>query len=315
MKDRIYVISLMISCIWLLSCDHKEIVCPGSEPYPVHVLFEWENAPTANPDGMTLYFYPESDENEVWKFDIAGREGGNVELPVGTYRMVAYNNDIPGIRFINQNHYNEIAAESRSMNSGNTLLSAGMLYGSTINHIEVTLCGISYINQDGNKKECPKSLLRCSPDSLTTKYDIVVRNVEGIEKVRKAQAILHGVARGIKLSNNVPFGIPSDVTAPMNIDKNAATFSSSIYAFSPDSYGTSYELSVLVELPDGKALTKKFDVTAQVVSKPHSKNVLIIIDGISIPDTGNPGEDVGGIDVGVDGWETIVIDIDSNDYI
>lgn len=71
---------------------------------------------------------------------------------------------------------------------------------------------------------------------------------------------------------------------------------------------------MIVTRIDGKSFVHDFDVTEQVMNSIPSKNVIILINGIEIP-TGdipdNPGEDVGNIDVGVDGWTIIEIDIES----
>lgn len=39
------------------SCSHKEIICPASENRQITVLFDWDHASGAAPEGMTLYFF------------------------------------------------------------------------------------------------------------------------------------------------------------------------------------------------------------------------------------------------------------------
>ncbi len=315
MKKPFTVILIFLLSLLMLSCGHKEIIWSGTGQYPVFVLFEWDRASQASPEGMTLYFYSESTDQEIWKFDFAGREGGNVELPAGRYRMVAYNNDIPGIRIVDTDSFEKIAAESRNVNVDGTISSVGMLYGATVGHIEVTPCGVRYRYRDEAVKECPRKLIRCCPDSLTTIYNVVVRNIEGIDHAIRVVAMLKGVAEGITLFDKTPVGSPSEVVFPMTIDKGNAMFSSSVGAFAALRDNARYELSIIATLSDNKSVIKKFDVTQQILSNQYPRNVLIIIDRLSIPDTGKPGEDDSGIEVNVDGWETIIIDIDSNDVI
>lgn len=47
------------------------------------------------------------------------------------------------------------------------------------------------------------------------------------------------------------------------------------------------------------------------MNSPSKHNVIIMIDNISIPDgePSSPDDEIGGIDVGVDGWSNIEIDI------
>lgn len=88
-------------------------------------------------------------------------------------------------------------------------------------------------------------------------------------------------------------------------------------AFTNLEKNATYSLILTVTLTDGKSLAKEYDVTGQVMSAPSDHHVIILIDSPDIPDgdipdnPDNPGGDVGGIDVGVDGWTVIEIEMES----
>lgn len=92
---RTAVVALTV-IVTAASCEHKDIECPGATE-DVHILFEWDKAADADVAGMTLFFYPQDAHGRIWRFDIAGRDGGHVELPPGRYSLTACNNDLPGI--------------------------------------------------------------------------------------------------------------------------------------------------------------------------------------------------------------------------
>lgn len=318
MKIKLFHIStiMIFMATWLCSCCHKNSICPDSEMRQIFIDFDWKHAPNACPEGMTIYFFPISDEGLIWKFDIAGRDGGPVEIPTGKYQMLAFNNDLPGIDFIDTKSFYSFAAAVHNIIADTIISSTGMLYASELSYLDITSCGVNYIASDKKEQEsCGKSMVRCYPDSVTTLYSVIINEVKGIEHVKSAGAYLNGVSSGITLSSGEPVGKPVSLKLPLDIDHAGAAFNASAYAFAPSpDPSRRYTLKVMITRTDGKSFTHDFDVTEQVMNSIPSKNVIILINGIEIP-TGdipdNPGEDVGNIDVGVDGWATIEIDIES----
>ncbi len=60
-------------------------------------------------------------------------------------------------------------------------------------------------------------------------------------------------------------------------------------------------------MSDGEKLCYQFDVSDQVREAPDPFNVSICIRGLELPD--KPGVDSGGMDAGVDGWQTVIIEL------
>lgn len=89
MKRLIFI----IGAIWLLlsSCRHIPLDDIGEARMSVRVVYDWVNAPEANPKGMSIFFYPE-DGGYPYRYELK-RDGGEVKLPVGRYRIITYNND------------------------------------------------------------------------------------------------------------------------------------------------------------------------------------------------------------------------------
>lgn len=302
--------ALLVSLLWLSGCSHKEILCPSDGMRTVEVRFSWELASEASPEGMTVYFFPVSQGARIWRFDIPGREGGHVELPPGTYRLLAVNNDLPGITFTSQESFGAFAARARSARSADLLGSTGMLYGCTVGNVEVTVCGVTYTSSDGAAKECPLGVIRCRPDSLSTVYRIELRDCRGLENVRSVTGRLQGVAPEFRVADRIPEGEPA--ASALTFTRAGSTLKGAVTGFgSPAGYPPRFTLILQVVRKDGSVIVKNIDVTAQVINSKNPRSVFIILEGLEIPDGDkpvDPGGDVG-IEVGVDGWQVIDIEL------
>lgn len=306
---------LMLSLIVLSSCEHKDIMCPGNMSNQIEVCFEWDKAREADPEGMTLYFFSQGQGGRVWRFDISGRNGGAVELPMGEYSMIAYNNDLPTINISGSESFGSLSASLRKPEGKTYYKPCGMLYSAVVDYIEVSPCGVTYVSADGAVKNCPKGLVRCYPDSMSTLYTVIVKNVDGIDRVKSSVARLNGIAAEMKLGTATAALYPSEISFSLAIDRSSKILNSTAGAFSPEDDNQKYILDLLITRTDGKVFSRSFDVSDQVMNLRYLRNVVIIIDGLNIPDIDlpdNPGDNVGGIDVDVDGWDVVEIDLSTD---
>lgn len=309
-RVNISVMLLMILPVILVSCHHID-------DYPetmswIDILFEWDKARNAEIDGMTLYFYPIDGHNKIWRFDIAGRNGGRVELPYGIYRMIACNNDLPGVGLEDTGNASTIRATAKRRINDGVYASTGMLYVAVVDEIEVSPSGVSYM-YGGALNECDTGLVRCQPDSMSTQYTVDIGNVTGINRVRSVAARFGNVGESIFLND----GHLSDSNAWLYLVLTAGTqknnLSGSGCAFSVTSPETAdYHLSVSIVKTDGKSIVKTMEIKRENMNIITAHNVIITIDGIDISDDdGDTSGDVGGIGADVDGWNVIEIDLDS----
>lgn len=303
-------ILLLVAASLLLSCDHKEIVCPYGEQARIEVLYNWEKAPDASPRGMALYFYPRWEGGKIWRFDLPGRDGGPVEIPCGSYSLVTCNNDRPGVRFTETGSASTIAAQAPVTGKGPVLGSTGMLYSATVAEIDVTPCGVSYRTPQGVVKDCPYGVIRCAPDSLATLYTVVIRNIKGLELARDASVALNGVGSSITLAGGQAAGVPSALAFGLDRVGAGPELRGSACGFAPGN-PQSYSLRVTVSRKDGTTIARDFPATQLKVNTLSRHNVIIVTEGLDIPGGDIPA-DPGGIEVGVEGWTVIETDISSD---
>lgn len=296
-----------ISGIMFTSCHHKEIVCNDSQVGDVSVKFEWDNAEKAAVEGMTVYFYPTGSNGKIWRFDISGRDGGRVGLPMGNYNMIAVNNDLPGVAFSGLDSFGGFTASARSLSgSGSPMTSTGMLYGTTVHGIEVSECGVSYIAGE-QLAECPAGIIRCHPDSLSTIYNIKVETVGVPRFIRSASATLCGLASSLELASASLSSDGCNVRTALNSVDDNRVFLGSLSGFAICPSVSNVNLVMRITREDGKSFEKSIDVTDQIRNCLNPRNVYIHIKDLEIPDESPDEGDNVGVIVDVDGWTQIDI--------
>lgn len=296
------LISILILMVWgvsvLTSCSQRDLVYTG-ETVKVMVEFDWQKADGASPEGMTVLFFPADGSSQLWRFDLTGREGGEIELLSGAYNVLAYNNDLPGVGFTDTDSYYRYSATARS--AGDSITSpTGMLFAA-----HLSSAGI--FNSDERRP-----VITLTPDSLSTVYHIRLDSVSGTERIKTANALIKGLARSVNLQLQHNSSETCALSAPLYIspDKNAILETVTTGFGIPDIADQKISLEVIVTTSHGK-YSKSFDITDQVMNSINSKSVYINIKGLCIPAADTPPDpddnpDVG-ISVGVDGWQLIEI--------
>lgn len=310
-RARAYITLIAASLMMMLgACSHKEIVDPDGSEQSVKVAFMWDSVPYASPKGMTIYFFPLDPGGKVWRYDIPGRDGGATPIPAGNYHMLAYNNDQPGIEVAGFTSAHGCTASAVCLPDDVTY-GTGELFCAMVSPVSVTPCGVKYTAADGQEKECPQGLVRAYPQRRYCDYEVIVRNIEGLEYVRSAQVWIDGMASEINMASGQLDQRP--VTLAVRTER---------VAHADELRGESTALGACTELPeitatlkiartDGVGLEKAFNVTRQILDAPRPHHVVVVIDGVDIPAPGEGGGEGGdvGLDVGVEGWQVIYIDI------
>lgn len=305
---------LIMVMAMLTGCRQKELLSPEGVMCTVDVRFLWDNAPGAETEGMTLLFYPLDTEGSFWRYDIAGRDGGQVEIESGTYTMIAFNNDLPGIRLEDISYID--SAKAMTVAATKALAdSTGMLYEGVIEDLRIMPGYVSFSSCDGKRRSGPDSRIECHPDSVTTIFDVKITDATGMERVRSLDGVLEGCAAGISLLTRQTLPDSVEVAFPMLTDPVAGTAAGSVSGFARTGSTAGYTLVLRARYTNGILYEKKIDVTEKILNYPYSHRVDIIINGLIFPENPSQGGDNQnslGIDVGVDGWHTVEIDINNS---
>lgn len=307
----LFLICLLVS---LSGCRQKDLVFPDDGLNRIEVRFLWDNAPDARPEGMTLLFYPLEENGEFWRFEISGRSGGAVALPEGSYRMIAINNDLPGVSLSDMPYESASLTVKEAPRSTTYASPSGMVYEGRIDNLKITSRGVSYASDDETAGRKHDSTIECFPDSISTLFHVHAENVEGIERVRSVSAVIDGPASGILLSTLSPLAPAVAIPFELTVDMGKNLIGGITTGFLSDPSTASYQLTLQVMYHSGGAWEKTFDVTSQVINHLYRNDVYIIIKDLTLPEEPTIKPDEVGIKVDVDGWKVVDINIDSENY-
>lgn len=301
------VCALSLSGCAVLNCN-----CSESESYGcVDVGFDWNASPSANPEGMSVLFYP-TDGNPYWRFELKN-EGGQADPPAGAYNIISFNSDTSINVFENQESYQSVLVTSQE-----SLLSDALSLDWSANQPPRSAgddnqpvmkspdpMWVAYKEQFSVTDELNSVIL--SPVAIVAKYRVKVMNVDNSESSYLAGFSISGLSAGRYLSSLRL--IEHEVTVPGNLMKSESDiFEGSIYSFGKITDMGSSHLYLYFNLRDGSKKAFSYDVTSIIENAPDPMNVEIIIDGISLPpvDTATPDS---GLDVDIDDWDIIDIDL------
>lgn len=322
---------LILTAALTQSCTNEGLTECSNYLTPLEVENHWVLAPDAQPEGMACCFFP-ANGDAPWRFDFAGRDGGEVKIPISDYAFITYNDDTQRILFEQENSYTGLTATTlpasltdgsdsddaessgqqpaRATSPGEAVtLSPDMLWSCAIPEVKLGWQEITYIDTDGGSNPYVHSdlmLLPTHPAPVVCHYRFTIEDVVGLDGVAHMSASLSGMASGVNLSTQrrsaTAVTHPCDA-APSSenyVEGNLLTFGR------PEGAEAKCVLSLYVWLTDGQRLSYEFDVTDQADSAPDPMNVWLRLTGLTLPAPGDAG---GAFNVTVDAWKTIVINI------
>ena len=322
---------LLTALLVFTSCEHKELCYYHPHAAKVRVEFDWRDAPQADPDGMCVYFYP-IEGGGGYRFDFSNAIGGEVDLRVGKYLVLCYNNDTEAVEFYNTDDFwthgiytregsvlepiygngANYAPRSRGTEDERVVICPDMMWGCTATEVEITDSGISYVlapYEDGMEPvpvESEEYVIKLYPHELVCTYTYEVRNVKNLKHMTQMSGTISGMAGRMTLSSEelddecvtLPFGAQSD---------GKSTVTGMFYTFGHNTANPDpHKMVFYVVMDDGAKYCYKdsenLDVTMQVHNAPDYRHVHLIIDGLDLP---QPIENGSGFDPSVDDWEVV----------
>ena len=312
--DYLNILALLIA-VWSLSaCEHKELCYEYPHIASVYVEFDWRDAPTASPAGMCVFFYSADDEGRMRRYDFQGTTGGQIEIPVGRYQVLCFNNDTETVLFdgtdslhtyraftregsIFESIYGSTATHAPRADDQRVVISPDMIWGCTDTEVEIDGQGITYVT--------------LYPHELVCTYTYEIRHVKGLERASQMCGTMSGMSPSLLLSSETLDD--ESVTLPFAASfKNDSTVVGRFLTFGHSPTNPQpHRMLLYVWMRDGTRFCygtegDKFDVTEQIHSAPDRRHVHLVIDGLDLPEP--IGED-GNYDASADDWQEINEDI------
>lgn len=309
--------SLAALTLLMTACDHKELCYVHPHEVKLKVTFDWSYSPEAKPAGMVVFFYHEDYSSTPYRMDFEGREGGEISLIPGKYRVLTYNNDTETVRIGNTHDFDTHYAFTRDCHIlepiyGNGLPSPPRSEETEDERVVITpdmLWGDNEIDFIVTGTE--DQTITLYPRELLCHYSYEVRNVKNLKHVSQMSGALSGMSPSMILTTEELHTEP--VTHPFEAWRDGeSTIRGEFYTFGHHTdVDKPHKMSFYLVMDDGSKYSytnaPNLDVTEQVHSAPDRKRVHIIIDGLDLP---TPIENGNGFKPEVDDWDDIQQDIE-----
>lgn len=340
MKQTLNIPVFILIIIALVSCDHKELCFNHPHTAHVSVVFDWSCAPEAEinkeVESMCLWFYPTDVNNkttgEPIYYNIADIHGGEIEIPVGYYQILFYNNDYERVLFRGVNDflmhecYTKPTSVSESLGGNlstkNIPCAEGTedqpivntpdkMWGDNAMNVHITGQGISYsFIRDGETEitniSNDNNIITLMPHEQTCNYTVKILNVENLKYASKVSASLSSMSGSVFCAEE---RLTTDkVVLPIEVTSDKKSIISGTFqTFGQVGLDERHILTVYAWMTDGKGYYGTVDVTEQVDNAPDYRHVHIVVDGFKLP---KPITNGGGLQPNVDEWESVDVDIE-----
>lgn len=306
----------MLLPVVLQGCIFEYPDCHEDPWKHVEVRFDTSSCPDADPEGMAVFLFP-IEGGTPWRFDFSGTEGGVIDIPEGKYSLIAYNNDTYRVRIENAGIFNKCSFATGETNVFEALspLTRQAIPGGPPDGVEricrqpqMMWCGKADTVQIHAEKN---DTITIPLHQAVAKISVEISPVGNIDDINRLCAVLTGMSGNFLCHALAPSGMTTTIPFAINrTGPDSDVLSGSLYSFGKNN--TDYSWVILyVWLNDGHKFYYKFNVTEPIRNAPDPLDIRLKLGPIRIPDAIEGGEGSGGMDVGVDGWDFIIIDLTS----
>lgn len=306
---------LIAGSFGLSSCEHKDILMeePSAVLCRTKVVFDWSNAPEADPASMELCLYPEGASHHL-SFNISGKDGGYILVEPGVYRAISMNNDDLDWAIYRNTHdaddfevYTHNASELGAFKLLSSHLQSRALEGERLaatpdKSWSTRADGFTLSHQKG------ENVITLYPEDIMSHYSVEVRDVDNILSAKGEVVIgsLSGMAEGYRHGSRKCTDVSVTMPFSMTADYRANTLRSEFLTFGEcHTLRPDHILTVYLFLTDGSVWLYEFDVTSQIASSPDPRHVDIVVEGLPLPDSVTSG----GMTPEVNDWKTEDVDL------
>ncbi|MDE5774365.1 MAG: DUF5119 domain-containing protein [Muribaculaceae bacterium] len=302
----------------LTSCCHKDLVYPSTNRGHLNVVFDWRNAPDADPASMELYLYDNDGYNPI-RYLFQNNIGGRIRVPSGMYNAICLNGDLTDWAVMSEGEtidgYTISTADAPALSVTGIATAAlpssragadetekeriaatpGMLWGSRLDNIVTP----------HNDEDMTVTMY---PDEKVCHYVVDIYDCGDVADYPASgiDATLSGMAEGYRIGRDTPH--ENKVTHPIVLTPDIADSSmhSEFLTFGTSATSRQHTLSLYMVRSDGVKWNCNIDVSSQVNDAPDPKHVHIVVRGVNLPEPAPAGTS---IKADVDDWVSEYIDL------
>lgn len=296
------------------SCHHKDLIFEHAGSADVEVVFDWRNAPDANPESMALYMFDNSDGSSL-RYIFPGRDGGIIRIPSGNYDGLGLNsddNDWAVMRSSSDIETFETSTPDATSLSAYGLASRALPRAEgTDDERMASTPGMLWSNRQDNidlPVSTSRKIITLYPEEAVCHYTVDIEDVQNIEYIHGGEidGTLSGMSESFMHGRNEASDTHVTMPFTLTVDEATKSLHSEFLTFgeSPDTRYP-HKLTAYLFLSDGSKWYYIFDAGDQIYNAPDPHHVHIVLRGLTIPKplTG------GGFNPDVGDWQPEYIDL------
>ena len=309
---------LFLAMLLLSSCVHRGFDLDDGRFGYVEVVFDWRNAPEADPKSMVLFMYPREGGDPI-RFDFAGRDGGRISIAPGVYDAVCVNSDRREVFYEDKNSFSTFLVTTDQLSniplSHNTFVRSAelpkapgtedqMIYDTPPMMWSSSEIGFDVTVDSGTrtKIQIDHQVLTLYPKPIVDTYKVTVKNIKNVENIETLSGTLSdmssGYLAGAQEDTDNAVILPFGLTAYKENKRAEGTFLT--FGHCPGER-RSHSLVLYAVLSDDTKYYWVFDVSDQAHNPPEENGIHhIIVEFLDIPDLGGSSN----IGAGVGDWSS-----------
>lgn len=310
--------ALLLTPVMLLtSCRHKDLYMDEDLSSELQIVFNWEEAPDANPSAMAVYLY-EMDGHTPLRYIFDNKDGGKIKAPIGTHHAICINaDDTDWARLRNQESVEtlEISTQDADDLSGQSLRSSAVprAEGTEEERMAQTP-GMIWGSREDDIKIMPHTgmqTITLYPHEAVCHYIVDIYDVDNLEGVESGviDGTLSGMAEGYCHGSDLPTDTPVTMPFPLKTDTSEGSLHSEFLTFGECGHlSEKHYLTVYMVLTDGSQWWHNYDVTDQVTGAADPHHVHIVVRGLPLPEPPEE-ENPSGLKPDVNEWQPVNISL------
>lgn len=304
MKRILTYLTILPMLLAASGCHHKDLCMECGRAGSVNVVFDWRNAPDADPGAMTLYLYDRKGGDPL-RYVFTGREGGQITVPFGDYEIICMNSDHTDWEM--QRNTGDVETfeiftpESPSFDSSDLMPSREDEESeAVVNTPDMLWCDrgerFTYAETDGDRT------VTLYPHEAVCHYIVDIYDIDNLEYNHGSTIFgsISGLSGGVYPGQESSTDNHKTMPFAVNIDNNTKSIHAEFLTFGLCPHFThSNTLAIHDFVDDDSGYTYTYDVTDQVRQAKDPHHVHIILRGLPLP---HPIVNAGGLRPVVEDW-------------
>lgn len=317
LRTSALAVSAMSLSAGLISCEHKELCYDHSHMVELDVRFDWSQAPEANPESMSVYFFPK-DGGKPLRYEITSYNQGYIKVPAGSYNILSYNSDTHNIQKLNTDDYYEFELTSYETEMlqglsivGLSLKTAPRVPGSETKRVveNPEMIWSDAIEDVDMTDKNIRHTLTLNPQPIIDEVSLVISDIKNIKNVGAMSATIYDMAGGYHPGRRIASSEPVIIPFELSIDKGTATAQGSFHTFGHCSQELGeHHIYIYAVMNDGGKWYFDYDLTSDIhKADDGSSSWDIKIQSLELP---KPVDGSGGINPSVSEWKDMRVILD-----